>query len=162
MTYFKDLSVYEYRTEGLTRVAKTENIGWLESGHAFGAHDFVEGFLDNLWQFCKISVAQTRGIHSCSFCLEDRFFAERGNKKLVLGSAEMRVFSNNGRIFAAPNLIYHYIEFHRYSPPDEFVEAVLNGPQPSEGIYYDRLLEIGLEWRMTSSPLVKPEVVQLL
>jgi hypothetical protein len=44
---------------------------------------------------------------------------------LSLGSAEIRVPGSGGRIYAAPDLIYHYVEAHGYRPPDEFVEAVM-------------------------------------
>lgn len=42
-----------------------------------------------------------------------------------LGSAEIRVKAKDGRIYAAPNLIYHYVAEHDYDPPKEFIEALL-------------------------------------
>ena len=31
-----------------------------------------------------------------------------------------------GAIYAAPNLIYHYVAEHHYAPPQEFVDALLH------------------------------------
>jgi hypothetical protein len=42
-----------------------------------------------------------------------------------LGDAEVRVTGRDGKVYAAPNLLYHYIEKHGYKPPDEFVEALM-------------------------------------
>ena len=41
-----------------------------------------------------------------------------------LGSAEIRVKGINGKIYAAPNLIYHYIKDCGYLPPREFLDAL--------------------------------------
>jgi hypothetical protein len=30
-------------------------------------------------------------------------------------------------IYVAPVLIYHYVAVHGYLPPDQFIEAVMNG-----------------------------------
>ncbi len=48
-----------------------------------------------------------------------------------LGSAEIWVIANDGKIFACPDLILHYIVDHNYLPPEEFIEAVENGPIPN-------------------------------
>ena len=34
-------------------------------------------------------------------------------------------------IYAAPNLIYHYVKEHRYLPPMEFINAVLSAARDS-------------------------------
>jgi hypothetical protein len=83
-----------------------------------------------------------RGVHDCEFCKsEDLPLAERNNEKLLLGTSEIRVFSTQGEIYAAPTLIYHYVSVHHYEPPDEFVRALTEGPQPESREYFDRLKE---------------------
>jgi len=42
-----------------------------------------------------------------------------------LGSAEVWVEGRSGRMYASPNLIYHYIRDCGYQPPAEYVQAVL-------------------------------------
>ena len=49
----------------------------------------------------------------------------RHGRETRLGSAEMTVKGKDGKIYAAPNLIYHYMAAHDYDPPKEFVEALL-------------------------------------
>ncbi|HTW24902.1 MAG TPA: hypothetical protein VMD78_14950 [Candidatus Baltobacteraceae bacterium] len=41
-----------------------------------------------------------------------------------LGSAEIHVKAPDGRTFAAPDLIYHYVAQHGYKPPLEFIDVV--------------------------------------
>jgi hypothetical protein len=72
---------------------------------------------------------------------------------LLLGSAEIRVISNTGVIYAAPNLIYHYVHAHSYAPPAGFVEAVLAGPCPPDQAYFDTLSNLGEKWNSTSQPM---------
>jgi hypothetical protein len=50
---------------------------------------------------------------------------EVGAGATYLGTAEIRVASDDGICFAAPTLIYHYVAEHGYRPPEQFVEAVL-------------------------------------
>jgi hypothetical protein len=57
-------------------------------------------------------------------------------------------------VYAAPNLIYHYIEVHHYKPPDEFLNALREGPRPPDRKYFKRLEELGLEWREAASALI--------
>ena len=45
---------------------------------------------------------------------------------MALGNAEIRVLGRNGKTYAAPNLIYHYIKDCGYLPPHEFLEAVMS------------------------------------
>jgi len=78
-----------------------------------------------------------RGFHGCNLCSEKTGYlsAKRDGEELKLGSAEIRVIGVDGKIYAAPNLIYHYITVHNYRPPDEFIDAVLNGPRPDSHEY---------------------------
>jgi hypothetical protein len=61
--------------------------------------------------------------------------AQHNGEQRLIGSAEIRVFGKEGAIYAAPTLIYHYVEQHHYKPPADFVHALLDGPQPSSGAY---------------------------
>jgi hypothetical protein len=151
MAYYEDLSTYTYHNSAFY-IPGTKNIGWLALGHDFPTATPTEQFLDYIWEFCKISVAQMRGVHECEFCHNiGSYYAERRGEKLLLGTSEIRVFSRD-RIYAAPSLIYHYINFHRYSPPNEFVRAVLCGPRPPSSEYFQELRRSGLEWKQTSIP----------
>lgn len=150
MAYFEDLSPYVYY--GPASRPGTKNVGWLERGHDFKTAKPSQELLDRLWRLCKTSVVQMRGVHECEFCAaDDSFLAERNGERLLLGSSEVRVFSKDGDIFAAPTLIYHYVDVHHYRPPDEFLQALSEGPIPPAEEYFDCLRAVGLEWNETSA-----------
>jgi uncharacterized protein YjaG (DUF416 family) len=149
MTYYRDLSDYRYFSEFAH--PGTKNIGWLAAGHEFERAEPADHVLDRLWRFCKISVAQSRGIHECEFSSnEDSCKAEHHGERRLLGTSEIRVFSSEGEIYAAPTLIYHYVSVHKYSPPDEFIRALIEGPAPPDQVYFERLEDLQLEWNETS------------
>jgi len=81
----------------------------------------------------------------------NRLFSSRPGsaQRLYLGSAEIRIFGKRGKIYAAPNLLFHYITAHHYKPPDEFLSALQAGPIPPDPEYFDRLNALGLEWLRT-------------
>lgn len=112
MAFFEDLTPYNYF---LPEREGTVNIGWLERGHPFSAGPTSATFREKLKACCHRRVKQTRGLHMCEFC--------KGRKKPG-GSAEIRVVGN-GRVYAAPELVYHYVVVHDYKPPKEFIGAVL-------------------------------------
>ena len=152
MSYFPDLSDYTYRPQ--FHRPGTKAIGWLGAGHEFPKQEPTEEILDLLWSYCTISVAQTRGIHECEFCPRSDWYSVcRKGRRLLLGTSEIRVFSRtNEDIYAAPTLIYHYIDIHRYRPPDEFISALRQGPQPPSQEYFRLLEHLQLPWERTSVP----------
>jgi hypothetical protein len=143
MSYFDDLSVYEYIRDCAR--PGTRNVGWLAESHAFAKAVPSDALLDTLWAYCKVSVAATRGWHDCDWCVGQAYRGERNGEKLMLGTAEIRVFSAEA-VFAAPTLIYHYVAEHYYQPPLAFVEALMAGPVPPAPAYFQRLEQLGLKW----------------
>jgi hypothetical protein len=126
MSYFPDLSRYTY----LKRVARPDevNIGWLDGQHQFPQGDVPERVLAAIFELCQRRVNQTRGYHHCELCPPARlpYTVEELGTRLSLGSAEIRVAGRLGVKYACPDLIYHYVRDHRYRPPQEFIDAVLN------------------------------------
>lgn len=150
MAYFADLSPYAYFHEG--RTPETLSVGWLSREHEFAAREPAKNLLDSLFQFCKVSVFQSRGLHPCEFCSELNWVtvAARDGLELNLGSAEIRVLSPDGFIFAAPTLIFHYVAVHNYKPPASFLMALESGNcRPPSHCYFRKLKELNLEWRPT-------------
>src|SRR5580692_1729300 len=114
MAHYSDFTEYCYGQDAY-HVPGTVNIGWLGASLDFEQMEPDEGLLDLVWDYCKISVAQFRGIHQCEYCDQRRSdVATRHGEMRLLGSAEIRVFSETGAIYAAPDLIYHYMTVHRY------------------------------------------------
>lgn len=160
MAYFKDLSIYVYSPE-FSRTG-TLNIGWVDFENDFNKATPSKDDVDLLWLFCKISIAQMRGIHNCSFCNRDTpIVGEHNGSKLLLGTSEIRVFSNQGVIYSAPTLIFHYVLKHHYQPPEEFMSALRNGPRPPDPEYFEQLRILNLEWSDTSSAQTDGRIFRL-
>jgi hypothetical protein len=153
MAYFPDLSQYDYVS--YRPMVRELNVGWLSAGMHFEKRKATDAVLDRVWSYCALSFEQTRGRHLCGFCPADiSRVGERSGQRLHLGSAEIRVLSRSGEIFAAPNLIYHYMLTHDYDPPEMFVDALLTGPLVTSQEYLDSLSAIGL----LPSPTLRPRV----
>lgn len=145
MTHFADLSQYVF--VGTAGSAVARNVGWLDEHHKFPTGEPASELLDAVWVYCSILVAPTRGLHRCAFCASPPNTFVRHGTKLLLGSGEIRVFSSTGDVFAAPNLIYHYILEHHYRPPLEFLRAVEDGPRPGSDEYLELLRSLPVSWR---------------
>ena len=147
MTYFADLTPYNYfRSNKPPRL----NVGWLDAAHEFETGSIEPGTFARLEQICRYSVNQTRGIHICNICsAPSSLVYDLDDRKLLLGSAEIRVFSPEADIFAAPTLLLHYIKDHHYLPPPSFLRALENGPIPPMQDYFDFLTEQCTDWNET-------------
>jgi hypothetical protein len=135
--YFPDLSNYSYLAEEgqpvLENALPVFNVGWLDNNHTYSQGDTPVDFLARLWKFCLSTVNNTRGFHECPFCnLDPRAYLviRQGDEEIGMGSGEIWIFGDNGKTYAAPSLIYHYIVNHRYLPPEEFIQATLESPLP--------------------------------
>lgn len=97
------------------------NVGWLERGHAFPVGEPDEEFVTSLRHACSTQRwAVMRGLYPCPLC---------GG---AAGHSEIRI-QGDGVVYAAPTLVAHYVEAHRYAPPQAFVDAVIHtkGAMPS-------------------------------
>ena len=139
MAFYADLSPYSY----YSRCARpgTVNVGWLEGESDFQSGSVPAGFLRNLWEFCKVPTCALRGYHTCSLCGDPVFplAITFEGEKLKLGNAEIRVVGQSGKLYAAPNMVFHYVRDHRYQPPGEFVEAVMCGPSAGSAEYLESM-----------------------
>jgi hypothetical protein len=54
----------------------------------------------------------------------------------LLGSAEIRI-PGKGKVYAAPDLVVHYVGKHGYQPPPEVVAAIRSGPPPGSTAYFE-------------------------
>jgi len=130
MTWYPDLSKYSYLEESIPPGETILNVGWLDSQHDFPVGDPPDGFLEALKEMCAGNAhARTRGWHACNLPhaqqLDYPCTIEVSGEKIPLGSAEIRIAAEDGAIISAPNLVLHYVDYHRYLPPDVFIEAVL-------------------------------------
>ncbi len=131
--YFEDLTNYTYDLPFFLNEVKC--IGWLEKGYKFEQKPLSIFHFEKLKSiYCGNDLVdsianQARGYHYCDFCNEDdpKFLCETINRFKWLGSNEIWIPSViDNSYYAAPSLIIHYIEKHSYSPPQEYLDAVLN------------------------------------
>jgi len=157
MTYYPDLSLLPTRNQNI--VGKFFAVGWLDNQHEYPQGSVSNTFIERLWVFCRYPSLVMRGFHLCEFCppvkrkvkfpgLENPYEILRAQREgivIKLGYAEMDVFAEDGRVYHAPNLIYHYVLDHEYRPPEPFVQAVLTSPLPNTEQYKSILTKLGRE-----------------
>lgn len=105
-------------------------VGWLSAKHPYTPGEVPAEFLTRLREFAKRWGDSTEAIgwgifmgpHCCELC--GRFMAG-GNFGVPWG----------GLLFAAPDMLPHYVEAHGYRPPDEFITAVMESPLPGSAEY---------------------------
>ncbi len=136
MPYFPDLSPYSY---GRDRHPDVVHIGWLDGTHPFPTGTIEPSLIENMKRLAARPVELYRGRHICEICVgapnpvTDVLHKGRAIKTINpewatwaehrWGNGEIRV-AGGGITFAAPVLIIHYIEEHRYLPPAQFLQAV--------------------------------------
>jgi len=147
VTYFQDLSIYEYSGVDNRVELPVLNVGWLGREFPIETGETSRVFQERLFRFCQDEniVIIARGIHVCEFCnlpmgewlKRDRKFGENTHWMSV-GTGEIRVMGQLV-IYASPALIHHYVVEHQYRPPQEFIDAVLSGPGPGDDEYRELL-----------------------
>ncbi len=105
-------------------------VGFLSRKTKFETGKVPAQFLDKLLAYChpQKTVCQTMGTRKSPFSNE-HVVVQFDGEDHKLGAAEIRIIGPED-IYAAPDLIYHYVRDHNYLPPAEFVDAVMKGPSP--------------------------------
>ncbi|MFD5100528.1 DUF7919 family protein [Streptomyces albidochromogenes] len=133
MTYYADLTPYTYDTDSgaptsaptAPRAVPHVNVGWLGRVRPYAKGDAPAGLVEALRGMQRTHRAQqTRGYHFCPWCAARMLGLLGARDTCPRGSAEIRVVGD-GVVYAAPELITHYVEAHAYAPPAAFVRAVL-------------------------------------
>lgn len=124
MPYFPDLSPYGFLTSPHEVSPNVLNVGWLSRPHPFNRGTVGERMLETLLRLCSSPVRLTRGFHHCEFCKVFPVSMPVDGMNISLGNGEIRLLAGNGKTYAAPTLICHYIAAHGYCPPQEFLNAL--------------------------------------
>lgn len=132
VTYYPDLSKYDYwrstwppsEPDGSTGWL---NVGWLGKCHPFEKGSSPDGFLGMLVELAGHPERLTRGVHQCEFCeRKSPIKAITPSGAIVwLGNGEISVDGPNETKFVCPTLIAHYVADHSYLPPRQFIRAVM-------------------------------------
>lgn len=139
MSYFPDLYPYAY---GYGSHPGVVHVGWLDNNHPFSTGEVSVRLIEKMKCLASRPVELYRGKHRCELCVEppDLIKAYLPNGIVIdpkcswaqwsdarSSNGEIRA-SRGGAIFAAPVLIVHYIQAHRYLPPDQFLRAIEETP----------------------------------
>jgi hypothetical protein len=130
--HFDDLTPYSYYLSGRT-LDDVRNVGWLDQQHSFRSGDVSQSIISKLRDIALGSVSfcahvnMLRGFHPCSLCHLQSVTLNHQGEPLYLGQSELWIPTDNvTKSFAAPSMLLHYVEVHRYVPPENFTDAVLN------------------------------------
>jgi hypothetical protein len=121
MSYFPDLTPHTYnKSIGTLSGVEPEflNIGWLDKDNSYKKGKVDESFLCRVKELAQVPYAYHYGFHFCDLPPCD------GTQ--THGTGSIIVCSSEGKWYAAPVLLHHYIECHSYLPPEEFVRAILS------------------------------------
>jgi len=158
VTYYPDLSPYEYAPDP----DPAYNAGWLDASVPFPTGEASSAFRQKLLATCRPQyvVRLYRGVHTCQFCPEPEtpVYVPWEGERITLGNGEIRAIGTDV-VYAAPTLVYHYVVDHDYQPPQEFVDAVLDGPGPGSGEHRILIDMVNGEFR---KPDLSPEVKRRL
>ena len=123
--YFDDLSPYTYSIPknlpdgfDLGELANALNVGWLARGYPFPTGPTSLRFRSKLRKQARNVQNPAFGFHECDLCGWRPWIKANGN-------GEIHVAGPDGIVYVAPQLILHYISRHKYLPPQQFIDAVL-------------------------------------
>ena len=79
------------------------------------------GLVERVQKLATIEpINQMRGFHYCELCDQEEIVIASAGRRRLLGSAEIWVTGPDGVVYAAPDLVIHYIREHEYLPPTQF------------------------------------------
>ena len=156
MTHFADLSTHTSCVDS-PALLTCLNVGWLARGFEFQTGRPSSAIIERLNRFCLVSVNARRGVHACDLCNAPKLVKfSFAHSMYLLGFSEIRIFGAPGRVYAAPNLVLHYMSLHHYAPPEEFIDALMKCPDPTSIEYVGLLTQSGVEWKRLHSMQDKP------
>lgn len=128
MQFYKDNTYYSH-----CHFENARNIGWGSQKVNIGGENINAYFIEKL----RVYLDYPFNILRAGSDVKD---IKIGDKQYTLGYAEIRVLGENEDIrYAAPDIIYYNIINGIYSPPQEFIDAVINGVNPNSIVYQDYL-----------------------
>jgi hypothetical protein len=153
LAYYPDLSPCDYFDQDPE--GKLFAVGWLEGNQPFATGEVDRPLLDALTSIVTDpwKVFSYRGFHSCSFRHRRADFP--GNE-LDQHVGPLHPAGRHGvhnlfvpgrrRVYAARELILHYIHVHGYAPPKVFQRAMLACPEVRSERYLKAIIRSGPSW----------------
>jgi hypothetical protein len=135
MAHFPDLSPYAY---GHGVHPGVVHVGWLDGIHDYPKGKVAEHIVAKLKILASRPTELYRGFHICELCWPSENMRGPGDPgwdewaEPRSSNGEIRVTSGSVT-YAAPVLIVHYIQAHGYSPPEEFLRAIMEATPNKRG-----------------------------
>jgi hypothetical protein len=136
--YYKDFTVCDYiASDGW--LCRLIAVGWLEHGKPYDIGDVNLDVVSKIKELRKelegavFPSVKTRGLHRCSIC------QSTGDAGVLVGSHINLFIPHQGFVFLAPGRVDHYVEAHRYLPPESFTNSVLKCHSPLSAEYREAL-----------------------
>jgi hypothetical protein len=149
--YYDDLAIYK---DELDRAYPgVLSVGWLFPTHEFKAGTVTPMLVNALRDIICVQtdtfdahVNVVRSVRTCPFCRSRiQISCGKGCDEL-LGISEIWIPRSDGW-FAAPSMVIHYIDYHHYVPPQEFIEAALAFSTKSHFLGQKVFDELACSWR---------------
>lgn len=109
--HFADLTPYTDAAVP-TGLPRTWNVGWLGSVAPYARGTVDPQVSRRLAEIVRKPVRVMRGRHECEFCRQ------------VSGTGEVWIAGANDQVYAAPSMIFHYVNVHHYVPPVDFINVL--------------------------------------
>jgi len=93
-------------------------IGWLDNSEPFEKGEVSTSFMAKLRLLWNEGLTlMTLGFHECEFC--------EGGERIKSSREKVLIDYNNQTKYIFPEMIFHYIEVHKFKPSNEFIEFVM-------------------------------------
>lgn len=158
MAWYADLEPCDYWYFGSHLRLEVTSVGWLEGDQPFTqgpvapeVTERLNGYAHKSWQpgyflgfhECSLPATETQAINENCATTNGSPQATPEQEGTCGKTGLLNIFiPYQGVIYAAPELIHHYITEHGYAPPAIFCEAVLNAPAPGSDAYFAELRTI--------------------
>jgi len=135
-----------FNKEILKRGHPVENFKMVAVGYLDITEKYEKGvvsgyFISKLNQIWKSGMTLgSLGHHDCEFCIDEGNYEGRATS-----SSEKVLKDNINKIeYKFPEMIFHYIEKHKFKPSDEFIRFVMNYNIESQGINISQVFDEAL------------------
>ncbi len=150
MELYKDLTYYSF-----DHFENAYNVGWVdidkEKNELYGCNEIIE----RLIPFLKYPLNTIRS-------LSDIKKWTYAGEEYTLGFSELRIISDDRKVYAIPNTILYYISEKGYKPPEVFLDALFNGVSSDSNEYSEYLKRYNQKdfWGASEEQKIKVEKIE--
>lgn len=119
--------------KGTIEIPTILRVGWLGAKYPFSQGKIESKYIKRLQEIIinDYTVLKMRGALHCELCNKLGVNVEINGASYPVATSEIWIPTKMGLMYVAPTLIYHHIVTHSYSPPQQFLDALLEVKFPS-------------------------------